>query len=225
MNLSVTTVDFLVVLAILVSTGYGVWRGFLWETLSIFAWVAAAFACLYFGPAILPLTRSMIAAPWLAALAGYAAVFLAVLIPLAFMSHRLSQTVKGSPIGPLDRALGAAFGVVRGLVIVGMAYIAFTYFVPQQPHWLAEAQMLPVIQNTDEVLLTLVPQRDHPDFALAPEPETRDALGDLIRRNETVTKVATEHVQHRGAAKKPKRYGAGDRQALDRLIQATGNGN
>jgi len=85
--------------------------------------------------------------------------------------------------------------------------------------------MLPVIQNTDEVLLTLVPQRDHPDFALAPEPETRDALGDLIRRNETVTKVATEHVQHKGAAKKPKRYGAGDRQALDRLIQATGNGN
>ena len=57
-------------------------------------------------------------------------VFLAVFIPLAFVSHRFSETVKHSPIGPLDRAAGVAFGIVRGLVFVGLAYLAFTYFVP-----------------------------------------------------------------------------------------------
>ena len=53
--------------------------------------------------------------------------------------------MKHSPIGPLDRALGVAFGVVRGLVIVGLAYMAFTYFVPirKQPAWLTEARSLP----------------------------------------------------------------------------------
>ena len=58
-----------------------------------------------------------------------------VFIPLSFMSHRFSQTVKNSPLGPLDRGLGIAFGVVRGLAIVGLAYLAFTYFTPvrQQP--------------------------------------------------------------------------------------------
>src|ERR1700756_4462016 len=100
MNLSVTFLDALVVLIIIVSTGYAVWRGFLWETLTIFAWVAAAFGCLYFGPVILPLTRGMVHAGWLASLTAYAVVFLAVLIPLSFMTHRFSQTVKGSPIGP-----------------------------------------------------------------------------------------------------------------------------
>ena len=50
MNLSVTFIDCLVVLVIVVSAGYAAWRGFMWETLTIFAWVAAAFACLYFGP-------------------------------------------------------------------------------------------------------------------------------------------------------------------------------
>ena len=44
MNLSFNFVDLLIVLTILVSAGYAAWRGFLSETLSVFAWAAAAFA-------------------------------------------------------------------------------------------------------------------------------------------------------------------------------------
>src|SRR6201996_1679859 len=141
MNLSFNFVDLLIVLTILVSAGYAAWRGFLSETLSIFAWAAAAFATLYFGPWLVPLARGVISTAWLASLVAYAGTFLAVFIPLSFISYRFSETVKHSPIGPLDRALGIAFGVVRGLVIVGLAYLAFTYFVPirNQPNSLTEA--------------------------------------------------------------------------------------
>jgi membrane protein required for colicin V production len=232
MNLSVTFLDCLVVLVIAVSAGYAAWRGFLSETLSIFAWVSAAFACLYFGPYIVPLARSLIATPWIASLVGYAAVFLAVFIPLSFMSHRFSESVKHSPIGPLDRALGVAFGVVRGLVLVGLAYLAFTYFVPirQHPRWLTEARLLPAIQSTSETLLSLVPDQGWHGFAAAPPREEprqaprRDALGELIRRNEEVNRAPRAPVQQKSASGVQKRYGAGDRQALDRLIEATGNG-
>src|SRR5882757_836137 len=142
MNLSVTFIDCLIVLIIVVSAGYAAWRGFLWETLTIFAWVSASFGCLYFGPYIIPLTRSLVSESWLASLLAYASVFLAVFIPFAFMSSRFSASVKNSPIGPLDRAAGVAFGVVRGLAIVGLAYLAFTYFIPirQHPGWVTEAR-------------------------------------------------------------------------------------
>src|SRR5215475_9013018 len=138
MSLSVSFIDCLIVLIIVVSAGYAAWRGFIWETLTIFAWAAAAFACLYFGPYLIPMTKSLVNTEWLAGLIAYAAVFLAVFIPFAFMSHRFSQSVKSSPIGPLDRVAGVAFGVVRGLAIVGLAYLAFTYFVPirKQPLWI-----------------------------------------------------------------------------------------
>ena len=196
MNLSVTVLDCLIVLIIIVSAGYAAWRGFLWETLTIFAWVAAAFGCLYFGPYVIPLTRGMVKEAWLAGLIAYAAVFLAVFIPFAFMSHRFSESVKHSPIGPLDRAAGVAFGVVRGLVIVGLAYLAFTYFVAirSQPRWLTEARLLPMVQSTAEVLLSVVP--DHPGeggfFAHHPVPVieqessvpgSHDPMADLIRNN------------------------------------------
>ncbi|HEY0267527.1 MAG TPA: CvpA family protein [Rhizomicrobium sp.] len=238
MNLSVTFLDCLIVLVVLVSAGYAAWRGFLWETLTIFEWVAAAFACLYFGPYLVPMMRSMVAQPWLAAVLAYAVVFLAVFIPLAFISHRLSQGVKNSPIGPLDRAAGLAFGVVRGLVVVGLAYLAFTYFVPirSQPQWVTEARLLPMVQSTSEVLLSVVPDQHRGDDSLLPvevvrqapaqETPSHDPMADLIRRNETGNhgpKSPREPVQQRSAAKATKAYGASDRQALDRLVETGGN--
>src|SRR6476659_8133472 len=170
MSLSVSFIDCLIVLIIIVSAGYATWRGFIWETLTIFAWAAAAFSCLYFGPYLVPMTKSLVNTDWLAGLLAYSAVFLAVFIPFAFMSHRFSQSVKSSPIGPLDRAAGLAFGVVRGLVIVGVAYMAFTYFVPsrQQPHWMAEAKLLPMVQDTADILLAVVPNQPH-DYSYVPQ--------------------------------------------------------
>jgi uncharacterized membrane protein required for colicin V production len=247
MNLSVTLLDFLIVLIVIVSAGYAAWRGFIWETLTIFAWVAAAFACLYFGPYVIPLTRGMVDQLWLASLLAYGAVFLAVFIPLAFMSHRFSESVKHSPIGPLDRAAGVAFGVVRGMVLVGLAYLAFTYFVPirQHPNFVTEARLLPIVQSTADVLLSVVPDHDYgygrhevvrqapsqveQKPANPPDMSARhDPMADLIRENGTansVSKTTREPVQQKSAARPAKSYGANDRQALDKLVETGGSGN
>jgi membrane protein required for colicin V production len=254
MSLSVTVIDCVIVLIIVVSAGYAAWRGFLWETLTIFAWATAAFACLYFGPYIIPLTRSLVHVDWLASLLAYAAVFLGVFIPLAFLVSRFSEGVKHSPIGPLDRVAGLAFGIVRGLVIVALAYLAFTYFVPirNQPRWVTQARLLPIVETTADILLTLVPE--HPrDYTYVPKHEedlrqappqldrdTRnqsprsigrhDPMAELIRKNEaaspvpkTGSKPGNVPVQHKAAASVTKAYGAGDRQALDKLVETGGN--
>jgi len=236
MTLPITFVDVLVLLAVVISCAYAAWRGFMSEVLGIFAWAAAAFATLYFGPWLIPLMRGVIATPWIASLAAYAGIFLVVVIPLSFIGHRFSETVKHSPIGPLDRGLGIAFGVVRGLVIVAVAYIAFTHFVPikEHPAALKEARSLPLIQSSAEVLLSLAPDHAYADFATRPPDRGeghRDALGDLIRRNSEANEVSETsetgaHVQHKSTAAKTgqKAYGAKDRRALDTLLGATGNG-
>jgi membrane protein required for colicin V production len=222
MNLSFTFVDFVVVAVIVISAGYAAWRGFLNETLTIFSWAAAAFATLYFGPFLVPMARSMITSQWLAPIAAYACVFLVVFIPLSFMSHRFSQTVKNSPIGPLDRALGIAFGVVRGLVIVGLAYLAFTYFTPvrQQPEWLLTARTLPLMQETARAMLSAVPSQAPRDYVTA-EPAAHDSLGDLIRQqNEQTAQKSTQSA----AKKSEKTYRDSDRSALDKLFQTSSGG-
>ncbi len=208
----ITFVDPVVIAVIIASAVYATYRGFVSESLSIVAWAAAAFATLFFGPKLSPMTRGLISQPMLGTIIGYAAIFLVVLIPLSFISFRFAQSVKNSPVGALDRALGMAFGVVRGLAVVGLAYIAFCYMVPvsRQPDWMTGARLLPVIQGSSEVLLALVPDQG----AGAAEPAPKAAA---------TPKRAPRPVAARGKHSR-KTYGADERRALDRLIEATGSG-
>ena len=85
------------------------------ETLSIFAWAAAAFATLYFAPHIAPFLRERMSPPLVGTIVAYLGIFLVVLIPLSFISYRFSENVKNSPVGAVDRAFGLIFGIIRGL--------------------------------------------------------------------------------------------------------------
>jgi membrane protein required for colicin V production len=202
-QLSVTAIDILVVVVILVSAGYAGFRGLVHETFAIIEWVAAGYIALRFTPLFQPLLRDMISPPWLEWIAVFVGTFLIVFIPLSIFSHRVSEQVKKSEIGPIDRTLGFVFGLARGLVIVGFGYIAFSALVPVRDHpdTLTKARLYPLIRNTSEVLRSLTPQEasnakgaDTPQDAKAPPPQTTPA----------------------------KTYGADDRSALDRLFQTNG---
>jgi hypothetical protein len=105
---------------------------------------------------------------------------------------------------------------VRGLAIVGMAYIAFTTIVPvrSQPAWLTGAKSLPLIRGSAQVLLAVVPDQhlgtakaepaSGPKDAAIPVPEPRPGVATASRK--------------RGQ----KAYGARERRELDRLIETTG---
>lgn len=228
MSLSFLFVDLFVVLVILGSAAYAVWKGFVAETLSIVAWAAAAFASLYLGHWVGRTIAPLIGTPWLSMVIGYAAVFVAAFIPLQFASHRFSEGVKHSPVGPLDRVLGATFGIVRGLAILGVAYLIFTAFVPirSQPEWLLNARTLPLIQSSSEVILALIP--DHGDRPAGSERRTPPP--ERVEGPRTIEDLLPKPTETRHPPKpakpekKPKKgYGAGDRRELDRLIETTGS--
>ena len=222
-------IDLLVIGIVIASAVYATYRGFVAETLSIFAWAAAALATLYFAPSTVPLLNGMFS-PTIATLAAYIGVFLLVLIPLSFLSFRFAQGVQSSALGTLDRSMGAVFGIVRGLILIAMAYLLFTLIVPvkKQPDWIADAWTLPLVQDTGDVLLSLVPDRDSHAFDVNEEPEARDRRKDAAypsdlprpRPKPGAYEAAKSHV-----TKTKKSYGAKDRKALDRLIQATGSGD
>ena len=219
-DLSFSFIDVVVVLIVLASAIYAAYRGFVSETLSILAWVAGAFAALYFGPAATALLADRISPHWLAPVAGYLGVFLAAVIPLSFVSHRIAQSVKASPVSTLDGTLGAVFGVVRGLAIIGFVYFVFTAFVPirDQPAYVAQARTLPLIQGSSAILLSLVPQG------------SRDLLGASRIPVDTATagrprSISAEDGHKAAPAHRAKKgYGTAERRALDNLIEATGSG-
>jgi membrane protein required for colicin V production len=221
-------IDLLVVAIIGASAVFAVYRGFVAETLSIFAWAAAAFVTLYFAPSAAPLLGSSMS-PVAAQVVAYIVVFLLVLIPLSFLSARFADNVQQSSVGPLDRSLGAVFGVVRGLILISLAYILFTLIVPvkKQPQWILEAWTLPLVQDTGDVLLSLVPdQKGHTLAAeqpvYVPHPHKARAANPEILRPRAKPGAKEAAKSHNTPAKKS--YGARERQGLDNLIQSTSGG-
>ncbi|HLY07122.1 MAG TPA: CvpA family protein [Rhizomicrobium sp.] len=204
--LNISWVDIAVVVVLIVSTILAVARGFVRETLSILAWAAAAVATLYFGPPIAKLLAARISTPLLGPVLAFAGVFLVVLIPLSFLSFRLSERVRKSPVGTIDRSLGVPFGLVRGLALIGLAYLAVSLVIPVrvQPVWLTQARLLPVIQRSSDVILSLIPTHTHLPNSLAT--------------------IGGHTGGHQGAAGTPparKTYQADVRRALDHLIATT----
>lgn len=217
MSVAFQFIDVAVVLVIIASTIYAAYRGFTSETLSIFAWIAAAFATLYFGPWVAYWMRSMISPAWLGEVVGYGLVFLVVVIPLSFASFRFAENIKKSEISTLDRALGAAFGIVRGLAIIGIAYLIFTAIVPinSQPNWLTGARLLPVIRGSAEVVASLIPDQHRGIAEATPQKPIVQAKPKKSAHPPAAKPAVKKH--HK------KTYGAKDRHALDRLIESTGS--
>jgi membrane protein required for colicin V production len=226
MSVAFQFLDVAVVVVVLASAVYATYRGFVSETLSILGWIAAAFATLYFGPWSAYWMRGMVTPAWLGEVAGYAVVFLAVVIPANFASHRVAENVKKSEVGTLDGAVGCAFGILRGLAIVGVAYLVFTAIVPvnAQPGWVTKARLMPVIRASAQVVASLVPDqhvRRRSSAEDASEPQ-KTAEKSAVHQKEAQSEPAPVPTPAPNKHTK-KTYGAKDRHALDRLIEATGS--
>jgi membrane protein required for colicin V production len=161
-QLALTAIDIAVIAVVLVSAGFAMFRGLVHETFAILAWVAGGYVAVRFGPSLQPLLGGAITPFWLERAVVVLGTFLLAFIPLTFISRWLSARVKSSAAGPADRVLGLVFGIGRGLVIVGLVYMAFSALVPlkSHPQTLTKARLFPVIRTTSEVLRELVPAED-----------------------------------------------------------------
>lgn len=204
-GLNIFWVDMAVAAVVILSTIIAVFRGFVREILSILAWGAAVAAAIWFGPPASTFLHRYISTPFVAPVLAYAGIFLLVLISLGVGSHYIAKTVRHSPVGTADRLLGVPYGILRGLALVGLVYFAFSQMVPlhEQPSWLTQARLLPVLRASSDVISSLLPGLEHSKF-LQDESFAAEIRG------------VTRSYRHHG-----KVYQASDRRALDQLIANT----
>ncbi len=159
--------DLGLIVVILISAFLAMLRGFTREVLAIASWGAAAVAAIYLHPLVLPYVKPYIAKDVIALAVSAAAVFFATLIVVSLITIKFSDAILDSKVGALDRSLGFIFGAVRGLLLCVIAFIFFSWLVPEktQPIWVKNARMRPLLQATGDQLMALLP--DDPEGILA----------------------------------------------------------
>ncbi len=127
-----TIVDAVVAAVILVSAILAYSRGFVREALAIAGWIAAAVLAFIFAPQAEPLIKQIPVLDKflggsceLSVIAAFAAVFALALIVMSIFTPLFSSAVQRSAIGGVDQGLGFLFGVLRGILLVAVAFVAY----------------------------------------------------------------------------------------------------
>ncbi len=153
--------DIILVVLMLVSGLLALMRGFTREILSLFAWVVAGAAAWWAVqlPPLVEFAQGFIANQKLAVVVTGAAAFLLVLLVMSVISVKIGDWVLDSAVGPFDRTLGGFYGVLRGLVLVTIAYLFYIWMVPEnrRAEWIEKASLKPLITGTAEVLIGFMP--------------------------------------------------------------------
>ena len=129
-------VDLGVLALLLVSMAVGAWRGLVYEVMAVLGWLAAfVFAYLYAEWAAQRMPVSGLSEP-LQFAAGFVTVFVAVAFAGGLVATITRKLVALMGVRPVDRTLGAAFGLLRGFImLLGATVVVLVTPLQAQPLW------------------------------------------------------------------------------------------
>lgn len=118
--------DFFILFFIILSAFFSFLRGFSHESLSLINWILALLASYNFGGKFTNLINKFINNLFFSNGISYLLTFLIVFIFFSFLTKKISNLIKKSPIGFVDRTGGFFFGILRGYLIICLCF----FFIP-----------------------------------------------------------------------------------------------
>ena len=207
-------VDIAVIIVLLASGVFALMRGFVYEVLAMAGWVLAALAALWGLPLVRPYIAPHISNATIADLAGGAAIFLTVLLISSFVTHGISRQVRKSAVSAVDRSLGFAFGLVRGLVLVSLCFMVVDKLTaPDEPDVLTNAKTRPLMAAGSKLIQSLIPSHGRL------ESQARDAAEQALQKQvyDRLSSPKPKSSPDDPAKEKQPNY---DNNGLERLIES-----
>ncbi|MDR0741745.1 MAG: CvpA family protein [Rickettsiales bacterium] len=149
-----TALDYIYLGVVLASTVWATIRGGVYETVATISWVVAAVAARFVSPMLdglfqswFKLTESTIGT----LISSYFLVFFVILVIFGFFNQKLRDKIQESMMKVTDHTLGVIFGIIRGIVLMGLVYWGALWYYSDEtklPHYVADSRTRPVMQLT-----------------------------------------------------------------------------
>lgn len=117
-------VDIIFLSILLLFAIFGFISGFTEKFFSLLSWTGAGILTTHVYPWLKPWAKQHVSNDSVAGLLTFIVVFLVLLIVFRLGTSFLSSSVKGSPLGALDRGLGVILGVITGLFLLAALCLA-----------------------------------------------------------------------------------------------------
>jgi len=108
---------------------------------------------------------SVIGTPSGAAVLAFALLLLIPYAGMKLIAGRLGTATRNSMLGPFDRVLGFAFGALKGVIIVVMAFSLLVLGYDSvwgpagRPQWIVTARTYPFVNAASDAMVHLIDER------------------------------------------------------------------
>lgn len=201
-----TQFDFIAGPLLIISALIGFGRGATKELMTVVAFLVAAITAVFSLRFTAPIGRSIVEPDWagvgIALLFVFGLTYIALRLLGAGLQRRVHET---QALGILDRGVGAGFGFIRAMVLLGAFSLLFQMASTTEsaPKWVTGALTYPLVDASGRILKAFAPEGFDVVRAVTP---------------------ALERAVEAGAAP-PKGgetgYGEGERNAMDELVEKT----
>ena len=160
-----TGFDIIVLLIVGVAAVGGFLRGFVQEVLSLAAWGLAVCAIRVLHTDLTEFLFQYIGTPSGAAVLAFAILLLIPYAGMKLIAGRAGQATRSSMLGPFDRVLGFAFGALKGVIVVVMAFSLLVLGYDSiwgpagRPTWITTARTYPFVNASADALVQLIDER------------------------------------------------------------------
>ncbi|MDR3005028.1 MAG: CvpA family protein [Acidovorax sp.] len=162
------TLDAVLLVLCCASLLLGAWRGLVYELFSLVGWIAAFWVARLLASDVggwLPMEGFD---PTVRYAAGFVSVFVVAIFGWGLLSALAKKLIEIVGLRPVDRALGAVFGVLRALVLVLVATLVVVNTSLQQQDWWQLSLSGPWLADMVHQLVPALPQ-DLGKYLVTPE--------------------------------------------------------
>ncbi len=135
--------DYLLITVIGLSMILSLWRGFVREIISLIGLVAAFLVSSRVSGQTGDFLGRWISNGTLADIAGFALVFVLVMIAVGLLGALVRRLVDAADLTATDRTLGVLFGLARGGLLVSLGFLIFTSYASPDQKWLKGSLLAP----------------------------------------------------------------------------------
>lgn len=154
---SVSVADWVLLSVLLLSMLVGVWRGLVFEVLSVLGWVAAFFAAQWLAPPVADSLPLATASPSMRFAVAFVVTFVVAVFAAGLLAALMRKLVSAAGLRPADRALGALFGLVRGVILLLVATVVVGMTPLKSSAWWQASHGAPVLTGVLNGLKPLLP--------------------------------------------------------------------
>ena len=161
-----TYIDYIIVAIMAFSCVISLFRGFVREAMSIVSWLAALWVAWHFYSVAAMFLTDYISKESLRGPVAFVALFIITMILGSLVNFLFGQLVDKTGLSSTDRILGLAFGLVRGVIVVGILLMLMRFTPISSMESFQHSQLVPVFVPIENWLHSFIPSDMQSNFVM-----------------------------------------------------------